>query len=148
MPVLLSLVSRLPLALTDYSTDTSLPTSTATSSFGWLLGAGLILLVIGIIVGIVYSVFYYMAIYNWGTTDSASFPNGLSGKKTWFWLLFMVPLLATVVLGWIPFVNFVVLPAIGIYMLIIVFYYFFGVRPKTKTPQTPTPPPQENTPQQ
>jgi magnesium-transporting ATPase (P-type) len=118
------------------SAQSDLSSSTSLSRWSWLFGGiGILLLILIVAVVIVYYILYFMSIYNWGTTDSTSFPGGLHSKKVWFWLFFLVPLIVAVVFGWIPFVNIVFMLGLGIYMLVIVLYYFFGIRPKTKMVQ-------------
>ena len=124
------MLSLLPVAQAQTSYGDSIP---GLSGLGWLFtGIGVIILLVIVAIAILYAVLYYMSIYNWGTTDSASFPGGISSKKTWFWLFFLIPLIVSLVFGWIPFVNIIILFALAIYNLVIVFYYFFGIRPKTK----------------
>ena len=40
---------------------------------------------------IAYAVLHCIALYNWGTSDAKYFEDGLSGKKTWFWIMTFVP---------------------------------------------------------
>lgn len=127
---MLLLASVIPVA----NAQSDLSGNTSFSRYSWLFGGiGLLLLILLIALVIVYYVLYFMSLYNWGTTDSTYFPGGLHSKKVWFWLFFLVPLIVAVVFGWIPFVNIVFMLGLGIYMLVIVLYYFFGIRPKTKT---------------
>ena len=126
------LFSIFPVAQAQYDFS-STSTNSNLSAWSWLFGGiGLLILIIVLVIAVALYVFWFLNIYNWGTTDSASFPGGLAGKKKWFWLFFLVPLLVSIVFGWIPLINIFFMGGLGIYMLILIPYYFFGVRSKTK----------------
>ena len=123
------LLSILPVAQAQSYSSPSLDTE----RWSWLFsGIGILIFLVFLGIYIAFFVIYYICIYNWGTTDSSSFPNGLSGKKTWFWLFFLVPVIVAVVFGWVPIVNIIIFVGLGIYMVIILIYYLVSIRPKTK----------------
>lgn len=87
------------------------------------------LIVISILV-LVLAVFQLMNLWHLITTDSKDFKDGMTGKKKWYYLFFIMPFA-----GIIPIINFIV----GIFSAILIVYYFFAIRTYKKEVSSGTP---------
>ena len=114
-------------ALADLSVNPA--TQEVATKFAWLAGG---MLIVAGVVGIVVLILIILNLFNiwlWGTTDKAVYEAGGQTKKKWFLILFLVPIIATLI-GIIPLIGWVVGFVLYIYYLVMILVYFFSIRKK------------------
>lgn len=88
---------------------------------------GVVIALVIVVIAIILTIISYFNIYHWGMTDQSVFEQSGQKKKKWFSIIFILPLIASLV-NIIPILGQIASLIIFIYWMVMMLVYFFKVR--------------------